>query len=127
MNEIKLCGIAICGVVVCCVFKGIKSEYSLFIRIIITVILCSLSFSLSLPILTFVHQITSNTYIYDFLPALIKILGIAIVTELTYDICLDANETSIGSKVLLFSKIEILILTLPLIKELFNLCQGLLE
>ena len=38
-----------------------------------------------------------------------------------------ANENGIANKVSLFAKAEILVLTLPLIKSLFDMCQGLLK
>ena len=127
MNDIKLCGIVICCIVVVSIFKGIKSEYTLFLRIIITILISSLSFVLFVPILEYIDEITKGTQIYAYLPTLMKILGIAIITELTVDICIDAGENSIASKVSLFAKSEILLLTLPLIKELLGICQELVN
>ncbi len=127
MNDIKLCGIVICCIVVVSIFKGIKNEYTLFLRIIITVLISSLSFVLFIPILEYIDEITKGTQIYAYLPTLIKILGIAIITEITADICIDAGENSIASKVSLFAKSEILLLTLPLIKELLGICQELIK
>lgn len=127
MNDIKLCGIVICCIVVVSIFKGIKSEYTLFLRIIITILISSLSFVLFIPILEYIDEITKGTQIYAYLPTLMKILGIAIITELTVDICIDAGENSIASKVSLFAKSEILLLTLPLIKELLGICQELVN
>ena len=127
MNDLKLCGIVLCCIVILSVFKGIKSEYSLFIRIGITLLVSVLSIALFTPILEYIDEITKGTKLYAYLPSLIKILGIAIIAELTTDICVDAGENSIASKVSLFARAEILILTLPLIKELFKICQGLIE
>lgn len=127
MNEFKLCGIVICGIVLCSVFKSIKNEYSLFIRIGITTLVTILSLALFIPVLSYIDEITKNTKIHIYIPTLIKILGIAIISELTTDICIDANENGIATRVSLFAKAEILVLTLPLIKSLFEMCQGLLK
>ena len=127
MNDLKLCGIVLSCIVISSIFKGIKSEYSLFIRIAITVLISFLSLALFAPVLEYIDEITKCTKIYGYLPFLIKILGIAIITEITSDICIDAGESSIASKVSLFARAEILVLTLPLIKELFNICQGLIK
>ena len=127
MSEFKLCGIVICGVVLCVVFKSIKSEYSLFIRLALTVLICMASFTLFIPILTYIEEISQNTYFHTYFPILIKILGIGIITELTSEICIDANEASIASKIGLFAKVEILVLTLPLLKSLLNMCNELLN
>ena len=78
MSEIKLCGLALCGVMLCAVFKSSKNEYSLFVRIGISVLVSLLSFTLFLPILSFVDEITKNTAIYEYIPTLIKVFGIAV-------------------------------------------------
>lgn len=127
MSEIKLCGLALCGVMLCAVFKSSKNEYSLFVRIGISVLVSLLSFTLFLPILSFVDEITKNTAIYEYIPTLIKAFGIAVAVQLTADICKDAGEESIANKITLFGKAEILILTMPLIKGLFELCHQLLK
>ena len=127
MSEIKLCGLALCGVMLCSFFKSSKTEYSLFVRMGISVIITLLSFALFLPILTFIDEITKGSAIYKYLPTLIKAFGVAVAVQLTADICKDAGEESIANKIVLFGKAEILILTIPLIKGLFELCQQLLK
>lgn len=127
MSDLKLCGIIICCVILSNIFKNIKSEYSLFIRISITISVSIISLSMFLPIFEYIENITKGTKLYEYLPPLIKILGIAIISELTADICNDAGESGIASKVSLVAKAEILILTLPLIRELFKLCQNLVK
>ena len=64
MNDIKLCGIVICCIVVVSIFKGIKSEYTLFLRIIITILISSLSFVLFIPILEYIDE--TQFYVYTF-------------------------------------------------------------
>ena len=125
MTDLKFCGIIICCIVLTSIFKNLKSEYTLFIRISITLIISVISFSLFVPILEYLNEITKNTVVYQYLPSLIKILGIVIITEITVDICNDSGESGIASKVSLFAKSEILLLTLPLIKELFKICQDI--
>ena len=126
MSEFKMCGIVLCGVILCSIFKELKTEYSLFLRIGITILVIGFSLALFIPIFEYIDEITLNTEIHTYLPILIKILGIAMITELTSDICIDANEHGLANKISLFSKAEILLLTLPLIKKLFDICRELL-
>lgn len=127
MTDFKICGLALCGVILCAVFKNSKNEYSLFVRIGISIIVMLFSFSLFLPILSYIEEITKNTIVYTYLPILIKILGISIALQLTIDVAKDAGEEAISSKVALFGKIQILLLTMPLIKELFEMCKEMLK
>ena len=127
MNEIKACGIVICALIVCVVFKNLKSEYSLFVRIIITVSIFSISLGLMYPALSYIEEITSNTSLNTYLPILIKSLGIAFTVQITSDICQDAGEGALAERIIFFGKAEILVLSLPLIKALFALCEDLLK
>ena len=126
MSEIKICGIVLCSLIICVVFKSIKSEYSLFIRLAITVALSLISLSIIYPILSYVDKISKGAAIYEYLPLLIKSMGIAFAVQITSDICKDAGEHALGERVCLFGRAEILVISLPLIKSLFQLCEKLL-
>ena len=51
---------------------------------------------------------------------LIKITGIAILTEFAVSVCKDANETSIASKIDMGGKVLIIAISLPIIKALLE-------
>lgn len=127
MTDFKVCGIAICGVALCTIFKNMKNEYTLFIRLGISTIIMLFSFSLFLPIITYIEEISRNTIAYNYIPLLIKLLGLSIIIQLTIDVSKDAGEESIANKVALLGKLQILILTMPLISSLFMLCKEMLS
>ena len=126
MSEIKICGLILCVLVVSAFFKQLRSEYSLILRIFATILVTYLSITAISPLLDYINEITKDTAVNKYLPVLLKSLGISLVIHLTADICNDAGETSLAEKITLFGKMEILVLSLPLIKELFNLAQGML-
>ncbi len=127
MNEIKACGIVLCALIVCIVFKNIKSEYSLFIRLLITVSIFCVSLSIFYPVLKYIEDISSGTAIYQFIPILFKALGIAFAVQITADICRDAQENSLAERICFFGKAEIIVISLPLIKNMFQLCETLIN
>ena len=127
MSEIKACGIVLCAVVVSAVFKNIKNEYSLLIRLLITVSVFGVSLSIFYPVLKFIEDISRNTSIHQYIPVLFKSLGISFAVQITSDICKDAGESSLGERICFFGKAEILAISLPLIKNLLTLCQGLIQ
>ncbi|MBQ7353006.1 MAG: hypothetical protein IJW54_03260 [Clostridia bacterium] len=113
--------------VLCSFFKNIRSEYSLFIRLAATLSVSCLVLTMISPLLEYIEKISMNTPVSRYIPILFKALGISLLIHITSDVCYDAGETSLAEKVILFGKIEILALSLPLIKELFNIATGLLE
>lgn len=127
MNDIKMCGIILCALIVCLIFKNMHSEYSLFIRIFITSFSSIATLAIFYPVFSFIDNISKNTVIYNYLPILMKSLGIAFAVQITADVCNDAQESSLANRITLFGKAEILVLSLPLIKNLFSLCESLVK
>ena len=127
MNEVKACGIVLCALVICVVFKNVKNEYSLFVRMLITISIFCVSLSICYPVFTYISEIAKNTSVNKYIPILFKALGIAFTVQITSDICRDADECSLAERICFFGKAEILIISLPLIKNLFQLTETLLK
>lgn len=127
MENIKVCGIVICALLVCIVFKNIKSEFSLFIRLAITIAITLISLAIFYPIISYIDTISKDTVMYKYIPILIKALGIALCVQITSEICKDAGESAIAERVNLFGKAQILVLSLPLIKNLLDLCSEIIN
>lgn len=127
MSEIKICGFILCILVLCFFFKNIKSEYSLFIRLVATLAISCIALTTVSPLLDYIEQISSNTPVKQYIPVLFKAMGISLLIHITSDVCSDSGEPGLADKLILFGKIEILVLSLPLVKELFNMATGLLE
>lgn len=89
--------------------------------------LSTISFALLQPILSYIDEISKNTTVNKYIPILIKALGIGLIVQITSDVCKDAGENALGERICLFGKAEILVISLPLIKNLFALCEDLLK
>ncbi len=127
MNEIKMCGIILSALVICVVFKNLRQEYSIFVRLIISCLVTVVSLAILQPVLSFISEISQNTPVYLYIPTLIKALSIAFIVQITADACIDAQENSLAEKISLFGKAEILVISLPLIKNMFELCKNLIS
>ncbi len=72
-------------------------------------------------IITLIQDISSRTSINSgFLKILIKITGIAILTEFAVSICKDSGESAIASKVDIGGKVIIITMSIPIIKSLLE-------
>ena len=125
MSEFKVCGIVLCAVIVCVILKNFKNEYSLFVRLFVTIMIFGISLTVIYPLISYVEEISKNTSIYEFIPTLFKALGVAFMVQITSDACLDAQEASLASRISFFGNAEILVLSIPLIKRLFQICTEL--
>ena len=61
----------------------------------------------------------------NFLILILKITGIAYIVEFGKNVCQDAGQTAIGTKLEIAGKVIIVTLSLPLISALVNVLTGL--
>ncbi len=126
MDNLKVYGIIICALCFCVIFKNFHSDYSLFIRLVVTIGVSIASLALIYPGLKYINEISSGTEIEKYIPTLMKSLGIAFAVQITADSCKDAGEEALTSRIYLFGQAEIFIICIPIIKNLFALCEKIL-
>ena len=127
MSIYSICGLALCAVMIC-LLPGIRhSEYATAIRILFGVMIFGLSFSLLMPYLDLIRRFTESSNMEAYFPLLLRAVGIALLSEVTATVCRDAGEESIAKSVELLAKAEILILSFPLIKQLFDTAELLVS
>ncbi len=122
MEIVKIIGIAICAVVVIIIIKQYKPEFAVYISLIATaLILCLLLDKIS-GIVNLLTNLASkmNGTSQEFLKILLKITGIAFLTEFAVSICKDAGENAISSKVDLGGKVIIVTLSIPIISSMLE-------
>lgn len=125
-NSVKACGIVICALCVLVLFKNMRSEYSLFVRLAITIGISIFSIAVIYPVLTYIGEIAKGTDIELYLPTLIKVLGISTAVQITADTCKDTGEEALAGRIYLFGQAEIIVLSIPIIKNIFDLCLKIM-
>ncbi len=124
---IKYCGIALCALMAILTLRGQKSEFAGFIGLAAAVILLSAAASEFLPTLNFISDTVEGTAFESYLSVLMKALGITLAVQFTAEVCRDAGESALASKLELVGKAQILLLSLPLIEELTLLVSGIVK
>ena len=121
MDIIKIIGIAFIAVIIIVILKQYRPEFAIYASILAGVLILSLASDTLSGIIDMIQSISSKTNINnDFLIILIKITGIAILTEFAVSICKDAGESAIASKVDVGGKILIISLSIPIINALIE-------
>lgn len=83
--------------------------------------------SLLEPVLDFLYELKALTRIEDaMLTSLIKIVGIALVSELVSVICADAGSSSLGKGLQLAASAAILYLSIPMFHTVFSMIREML-
>lgn len=121
MDIIKIIGIALISLVIITIVKQYKPEFSVYISLMAGCIILFLAFDKLADIINLLSNLASRSSINgSFITLLLKITGIAILTEFAVSICKDAGESSIANKVDIGGKIMIVAVSVPII-------SGLLE
>lgn len=126
MEVIKLVGISIFAVIMIIILKGYRPEMALVLSIVTGIgIMLFAVYKMSSVINILNDLVTKSGVNKDFLLIIIKVIGIAYIVEFGKNICIDAGQSSIATKLEMAGKVIIVVLTIPLISSLVNILTGL--
>ena len=127
MEIIKIIGIALIALIIIIILKQYRPEYAIFISILTGVLILFLVMDRLTGIINLIESIQSKFSINtQFIALLIKITGIAFLSEFAVSICKDSGEAAIASKIELGSKIIIISMSIPIISSLLEIILKIL-
>lgn len=126
MEVFKFIGIALSGVLLSVVLKQHRSEYQLFIALACGVLMFFLSIDYIEKIFSELQTLVSRSGINkELFSMMIKTVGIACLCEIGINLCKDAGENAIGSKLEFAGKLMLLALALPVLLEALSAVSEL--
>ena len=121
MDIIKIIGIGLIGLIIVVILKQYRPEFAIYVSLGAGILIFTIIASKISGIIEILKNIASKASINnEFLILLIKITGIAILTEFAVSICKDSGETSIASKVDLGGKVIIMSMSIPIMSSLLQ-------
>ncbi|MBQ2836111.1 MAG: stage III sporulation protein AD [Clostridia bacterium] len=128
MEEIiKIIGIGLVALVIIIILKQYRPEYAIYVSIIAGILILFLAMEKLSSVINLLQSISDKTFINkQFLGILLKITGIAIITEFAVSVCSDAGEKAIASKIEIGSKVVIITMSIPIISSLLELIIEIL-
>lgn len=121
MDIIKIVGIAFVTLIIVIILKQYKPEFAMYASILGGALILLMSIGKLDGIINLLQNISSKTAINgEFLGILIKITGIAFLTEFAVSICKDSGETAIANKVDLGGKVIIVAISVPIVSALLE-------
>ena len=124
---LKICAVGIVAVIIIILVKQYKPELATGVSICASVIMLFFIIGSLKEGFDFISDLYGRlSYGKEYFPIILKVLGIAYITEFAVAICNDAGEKSIGSKIELAGKIAIFFADIPIFVSLLDLLNGLL-
>lgn len=125
---ISIIGVSLVSAVLYILVKRYSPEYSILVEAGAVVIVLWAAYPYLCDVIDFFGEYTGNANPdSNYLKTVIKALGTAILTQFAADICTDAGETALSSKVEFAGKLIIAAMTLPIAKALLELALKLIN
>ena len=127
MEIIRIAALALTGVLLAALMKSVNRELTIYIILATVVILFVTIIDRLVYVFDFLGDIYDNVaYGRTFFPVILKVLAVAYVTDFTAQLCRDAGEATIGSKVELAGNVIIFCLAMPVLMAVLELIGSLL-
>ena len=121
MEIVKIIGVGLVALIIIVILKQYRPEFAMYVSLSAGVIICALIFTKLSGIIEILKNLSSKAAINSqFIALLIKITGIAILTEFAVSVCKDTGETAIANKVDLGGKVIIMSMSIPIMCSLLE-------
>ena len=121
MDIIKIIGVGLIALIIIIIVKQYRPEFTMYVSVAAGIIILLLVMDKLSAMINLLTNLANRTSINnEFIFLLIKITGIAILTEFASSVCKDSGETAIASKVDMGGKIIIIAMSIPIIASLLE-------
>ncbi len=127
MDILQIVCIGVIAVVLSSIVKAQRPELALQLSIATGILIFLLVAVKLSAVIEFIQTFSKRADIdATYITILLKIVGIAYIAEFGAEVCKDAGESSIASKIELAGKVTIVILAVPIITSLLDLVIKLM-
>ena len=127
MDVIRIAVLGIAGLFLCIFLKDAKPEYALYVSLATGVCILLLATGKLSYLMEMLNRLKSYVPIdTSYLNALLKMVGITYVGQFSAGICRDAGYSSIAGQIEIFSRLAILVISMPVLTALMETIQGFL-
>ena len=127
MDVIRIAVLGIAGLFLCIFLKDAQPEYALYVSLATGVCILLLATGKLSYLMEMLNRLKSYVPIDTaYLNALLKMVGITYVGQFSAGICRDAGYSSIAGQIEIFSRLAILVISMPVLTALMETIQGFL-
>lgn len=126
-DSFKICAVGIVFAIICVLIKNYRGEFLIPVRLASTVVIFGVAVILISPVIKFLNSIMGQTLPLEYMEIILKTLAIAYMTQISGELCRECGENSIAFGIETVGKIEIVVLSLPLISNVITMSKEFLE
>ena len=122
MDILQIVGLGIIASILIVVLKAQRPEMAIQVSIITGIVIFILIANKLSAALSLLSSFGAKANIdMSYMGLLLKIIGIAYISEFGAEVCKDAGEGAIASKIELAGKVTVIVLAIPIVTSLLNL------
>ena len=127
MDIIKIIGVGLIALIIIILLKQYKPDFVIYVSLIAGALILFMVLDKLTGIIDLLSNLSNKAGVSSqFLGILLKITGIAFLTEFAVSICNDSGESAIANKIDLGGKIIIIAISVPIISALLELIIKIL-
>ena len=127
MEIVQIVGIALVSVFIILLLKQYKPEFVIHVSIVSGILIFSMILPKMTAILELLNEFTDKLGVNSqFFSILLKITGIAYLSEFATNLCKDSGETAVASKVELSAKVIIIAMSIPILGSVIETLINIL-
>lgn len=128
MDMVRIGIIGVAGVLLAVQFKGARSEYGIYISVVLSLVIFFCVLGYLKELVDAVRSIGRYIRIdMVYIETLIKILGVTYIAEFSSGICKDAGYQAIAAQIEIFGKLMVLALSMPVLMTLLETIREFLS
>lgn len=118
---VKIALVAIVGMTLAVVVGGMRKDIGIWITIVCGIIIFFYGISKFEFIVNMFHELSEYMGISEtYIRVILKMIGIAYLSEFTASVCKDAGQNTIAGQVDFFGKISMIVISLPVLQSLLE-------
>lgn len=127
MDIIKIIGIGLISLIIIIILKQYKPEFVIYVSLIAGALILFMILDKLSGIVNLLSSLSNKAGINsEFIGILLKITGVAFLTEYATSICNDSGESAIATKIDMGGKIIIIAMSIPIITSLIEIILKIL-
>ncbi len=126
MSPFTVCAFGVVAACIIAVIKPLRPEISSIAAAISGVLIFVYIINGITPFVEFIKGAAASTGAESYFTLMIKALAVSLCCRMSADICRDCGENAIASRVELAGKAGIVIISLPVVQQLFNIAKDML-
>ena len=126
MEAWRICGLAVLSAVAFSLVRQMGRDFEVPMKLTASVVFWGLLVTMAVPLVTYVREMVDGGVLGEYGAPLLAALGVAMLSGICADVCRECRENGLALYVETAGRLEILLLCVPLIRDILETVGGLI-